>query len=132
MHPSEAQHGDLGCLQSNDILIVISNSGKTREVIEIVELAKKIGSIKVICITSNIDSILSKISDLTLNIGNQEEVGNFSLVPTCSTIAIMALCDMIAVTLMEEKSFTLSDYAIRHASGYINTAIKNKILNNEN
>ena len=86
LHPSEAQHGDLGLIQENDLLFVISNSGKTRELIELTQLAKGLQpKLKIICLSGKTDSELSKRADLTLSTGNPKEVCPLGLTPTTST-----------------------------------------------
>lgn len=120
LHPSEAQHGDLGVLQANDIMLVISNSGKTREIIELISLAKNlIEGIKFIVITSDSESLLAKNSDICLLTGNPAEVCALGLTPTTSTTAMTVIGDILVVDTMEKISFTPSDYAKRHHGGYL-------------
>lgn len=124
LHPTEAQHGDLGILSNNDILILISNSGKTREVIELVELSKKLfpkDNLTTISITSDLESELAKSSDISLTIGKVKEACPIQMAPTSSTTAMMALGDILVILSMEEKKFTKDDFLKRHHGGYLGT-----------
>jgi arabinose-5-phosphate isomerase len=105
MHPGEAQHGDLGMLSKDDILLLFSNSGKTRELIELVALGNRLYNDKVhaISITANAESDLAKISDATLCIGNVTEACSLGMAPTTSTTAMLALGDVLSMLVMEEK-----------------------------
>lgn len=120
LHPSEAQHGDLGVAQENDILLVLSNSGKTREILELVELAKNlIPDMKVVVITSNEKSILVEQSDVTLLTGNPKEVCALELTPTTSTTVMTVIGDILVVGTMREIGFTVNEYSKRHHGGYL-------------
>lgn len=120
LHPSEAQHGDLGVLQANDIMLVISNSGKTREIIELLTLAKNlVEGIKFIVITSDAESLLAQKSDICLLTGNPKEVCKLGLTPTTSTTAMTVIGDILVVDTMEKIDFKASDYAKRHHGGYL-------------
>lgn len=121
LHPGEAQHGDLGLLGSGDVLLVFSNSGKTREAIELVQLSRRLlsANLKVITITAHTDSELAHLSDVALAIGQVTEACPLGMAPTSSTTAMMALGDVLAVLLMEEKGFTKEDFFKRHHGGYL-------------
>ncbi len=120
LHPAEAQHGDLGVIQPNDIMILISNSGKTREIVEIVALAKDLySSLPIIVITSDPNSQLAKIADVVLATGNPREVCVLGLTPTTSTTVMTVIGDILVVTLMKRIGFTSQDYAKRHHGGYL-------------
>jgi arabinose-5-phosphate isomerase len=122
LHPAEAQHGDLGLLDNKDILIVFSNSGKTREIIELVELTRVFENrIKIIAVTSNSNNDVSLLSDLTLEIGVVEEVCPIGLAPTTSTTNMLVLGDILAILTMEEKGITKEDFFKRHHGGYLGT-----------
>tara|TARA_R110002096_G_scaffold368544_2_gene561771 strand:- start:9736 stop:10332 length:597 start_codon:yes stop_codon:yes gene_type:complete len=126
MHPSEAQHGDLGMVQENDIMILISNSGKTRELIELEFLVKKLYKhIKIIAITGNENGELAKLSDVVLSTGNPKEICPLGLTPTTSTTAMTVVGDVLVVMLMEKIGFTKQEYAKRHHSGYLGTKARN-------
>jgi arabinose-5-phosphate isomerase len=123
MHPGEAQHGDLGMLSKDDILLLFSNSGKTRELIELVALGNRLYNDKVhaISITANAESDLAKISDATLCIGNVTEACSLGMAPTTSTTAMLALGDVLSMLVMEEKQFTKEEFLKRHHGGYLGT-----------
>ena len=139
LHPSEAQHGDLGILQKNDLLLLISNSGKTREIVELTRLAHNLDpDLKFIVITGNPDSPLAKESDVCLSTGKPAEVCVLGMTPTTSTtamtvigdilvcttnispITVMAVIgDILVVQTMKETGFTIAEYSKRHHGGYL-------------
>ncbi len=120
IHPSEAQHGDLGILQENDIVLAISNSGKTREIVELHTLARNlIPNIKFIVITSDGDSSLAEISDVCLLTGNPKEVCILGLSPTTSTTVMTVMGDILVVGTMKRIKFSPVEYAKRHHGGYL-------------
>jgi arabinose-5-phosphate isomerase len=120
LHPSEAQHGDLGIMRDNDIMLLISNSGKTRELEELVVLSRGlVPDIKFIVITSNPDSPLAKEADICLPTGSPEEVCPLGLTPTTSTTVMTVIGDVLVVSVMKKIGFTSMDYARRHHGGYL-------------
>ena len=120
LHASEAQHGDLGLLQKNDMLLLISNSGITREIIELVELARRLYfDIKFILITANVDSILASEADAILLTGNPDEVCPLGLSPTTSTTMMTVIGDVLVVGTMKAIGFNNEEYAKRHHGGYL-------------
>jgi arabinose-5-phosphate isomerase len=120
LHPSEAQHGDLGILQQNDVLLVISNSGKTREIIELMNLKNNLyPDIPVIVITGNSVSPLAEEADCYISTGNPSEVCPLGLTPTTSTTVMTVIGDALVVLMMEKIGFTAADYARRHHGGYL-------------
>jgi len=120
LHPSEAQHGDLGIIQKNDILLCISNSGKTREILELLDLKTSLyEDIPVIVITSDPESELARRSDFLLLTGNPKEVCILGLTPTTSTTVMTVIGDAIVVLLEEKIGFTKMEYAKRHHGGYL-------------
>lgn len=120
IHPSEAQHGDLGILQENDIVLAISNSGKTREIVELHTLASNlVPNIKFIVITSNPDSKLAEKADICLLTGNPSEVCALGLTPTTSTTVMTVIGDILVVGTMKQIKFSAADYAKRHHGGYL-------------
>lgn len=126
LHPAEAQHGDLGILQPNDIMLLISNSGKTREIVELVELARHlIPEIPIIVITGNADSPLAKLADATLFTGGAPEVCPLGLTPTTSTTMMTVIGDVLVVNVMKATGFTAAEYALRHHGGYLGHAARN-------
>lgn len=120
LHPAEAQHGDLGVIQPNDVLVLISNSGKTREIVELVSLAKGLyEGLPIIVITGNPQSPLADVADVVLATGNPAEVCMLGLTPTTSTTVMTVIGDILVVTLMKKIGFTSQDYAKRHHGGYL-------------
>lgn len=120
LHPSEAQHGDLGILQENDIMLVLSNSGKTREIIELIDLGKNlIADIKFIVITSDPESLLAQKADVCLLTGKPHEVCALGLTPTTSTTVMTTIGDILVVGTMKQINFTPQEYAKRHHGGYL-------------
>jgi len=125
IHPSEAQHGDLGLVQKNDVLLLISNSGKTREVLEFDSLVKNLHSnIPVLALTGNNESPLKELSDVCLYTGNPKEICPLGLTPTTSTTTMTIVGDVLVVSMMEKINFTKKDYAKRHHSGYLGQKAK--------
>jgi arabinose-5-phosphate isomerase len=120
LHPSEAQHGDLGILCFHDVLILLSNSGKTREISELIMLSRILQPrVKVISITGKIDSPLAIESDVVLHTGDSEEICPLGLTPTISTTLMTVIGDIIVVELMKKIGFTKQEYSKRHHSGYL-------------
>jgi len=120
LHPSEAQHGDLGILQENDVLLAISNSGKTREIIELIDLKNNLyPQIPVIVITGNNNSPLAQKADCFILTGAPEEVCILGLTPTTSTTMMTVIGDALVVPLMTKIKFNADDYAKRHHGGYL-------------
>lgn len=127
LHPSEAQHGDLGVVQANDVLLLISNSGKTREIIELEHLAKRLHpEVKIIGLTGNPEGPLAQFSDITLSTGNPKEICPLGLTPTTSTTVMSVVGDVLVVLLMERIGFTKEEYAKRHHSGYLGDMARKK------
>lgn len=120
LHPSEAQHGDLGILQPNDLMLLLSNSGKTREILELIDLARQLNpSIPLIVITGNGESRLAGEADALLLTGGSPEVCPLGLTPTTSTTMMTVIGDILVVSVMQEIGFTVEDYAKRHHGGYL-------------
>jgi arabinose-5-phosphate isomerase len=131
LHPSEAQHGDLGILQENDVLLAISNSGKTREIIELIDLKNNLyPRIPVIVITSNKNSPLALKADCFILTGAPEEVCILGLTPTTSTTMMTVIGDALVVLLMTKINFNADDYAKRHHGGYL--GIKSREISGKN
>jgi len=116
IHPAEAGHGDLGMIVKEDILIAISYSGETREIVDLLDFSKRIG-IKLIGITGNKNSKLAKYSDIVLDAKVEKEAEPSGLVPTASSTAALAMGDAIAIALMKEKEFGEQDFAFFHPKG---------------
>lgn len=120
LHPTEAQHGDLGILQKNDILFLISNSGKTREILELVPLARRLfPQLKCIALTGHPENDLGSMADICLSTGHPREVCPLGLTPTTSTTVMTVLGDVLVVLMMNKIGFGKIDYAQRHHSGYL-------------
>lgn len=123
LHPSEAQHGDLGVVQPNDIVLLVSNSGKTREIIELVELLRGLyPEIPTIVISGAPGSPLAKLADIALFTAPAPEVCPLGLTPTTSTTMMTVIGDILVVSVMQAIGFTRQDYAKRHHGGYLGEA----------
>ncbi len=118
LHPAEASHGDLGMVTERDVIIAISNSGETEELVGLIPFLKRFG-IKLISMTGNPDSILAKASDVTLDISVKEEACPMGIVPTASTTATMAMGDALAVALLNKRGLNEKDFAFFHPGGSI-------------
>ena len=116
MHPGEAIHGDLGMVTGDDVVIVLSNSGKTDEITRLLPFIKKIGA-KMIAMTGDLDSPLAEHADCVLDCGVEAEACPFNLAPTASTTAALAMGDALAVVLLEKRGFRVEDYALYHPGG---------------
>ena len=120
LHPSEAQHGDLGVVQENDVMLLISNSGKTNEIVALTKLAHILNpNLKYIVITGNPDSPLAKEADICLATGNPGEVCLLGMTPTTSTTAMTVIGDILVVETMRKTQFTIEEYSKRHHGGYL-------------
>jgi len=126
LHPAEAIHGDLGMVTSDDIVIALSNSGETNEVLNIVPAIKRIGA-KIIAMTGGLDSTLAKNSDYLLNTGVKEEACPLDLAPTASTTATLALGDALAIALLETRDFKPEDFALYHPGGSLGKKLLLKV-----
>ena len=130
LHPSEAQHGDLGIVRDNDIMLLISNSGKTRELLELVELTRGlVPDMKFIVITSNSESSLAKDADVCLLTGAPKEVCPLGLTPTTSTTVMTVIGDILVVGTMKRINFNNKDYAKRHHGGYLGSKSREQSKN---
>ena len=126
LHPSEAQHGDLGILQKNDLFLLVSNSGKTREILELADLSRRLDpTLKYIVLTGNTDSPLASVADVVLATGNPEEVCALGLAPTTSTTVMNVIGDALVVETMKKIGFTVEDYNKRHHGGYLGQRSRN-------
>jgi arabinose-5-phosphate isomerase len=119
LHPGEAAHGDLGILSKGDVILAFSTSGKTREVIEMLELADHFGINKIISITSHPDSTIRSLSNVVIDMGQIQEPCYLQLTPTSTTTVQLAIGDALALILMERKKFTREQYGLRHHGGYL-------------
>jgi arabinose-5-phosphate isomerase len=116
LHPAEATHGDLGVIQPTDLLLAISHSGETQEVLRLLEAIRRIGA-KIVAITGNPASTLAQAADVALDCQVSEEACPLNLVPTASTTAALALGDALCMTLLVEKGFREEDFAMIHPGG---------------
>ncbi len=119
LHPAEAQHGDLGIMTEGDVLIVFSNSGKTREVLELLDLVTHLyPETKILSITGDGTSLLATKSTVNLSYGPVKEICPLELTPTTSTTCMSVICDLLVVGVMTKIGFTKQQYAQRHHGGY--------------
>lgn len=132
LHPSEAQHGDLGIVRENDIMLLISNSGKTRELLELVELTRGLApEMEFIVITGNPDSPLASEATVCLPTGAPKEVCPLGLTPTTSTTVMTVIGDILVVSTMERIRFNNKDYAKRHHGGYLGSKSREQSKNEQ-
>ena len=116
MHPGEASHGDLGMIAPNDVVLALSNSGESNEIVSIVPLIKRRGA-KLIAMTGNPGSTMAREADVHLNAGVDKEACPLNLAPTASTTAALALGDALAVALLDARGFSADDFARTHPGG---------------
>lgn len=127
VHPAEAGHGDLGMLADGDCIVAFSTSGKSNEVIEMLEIAHNLGTDTVIGITSHVDSPLRDLSQVVLDMGSDiEEPCPLKITPSATIAVMLAISDALALTLMELKGFKVSDYHARHHRGYLGSVTHSK------
>ena len=116
MHPAEASHGDVGMITKHDLLLAISYSGETEEIITILPVVKRMGA-KLLAMTGNPNSTMAKTADVHLDVSVAEEACPLNLAPTASTTATLAMGDALAVALLKNRGFTAEDFARSHPSG---------------
>jgi arabinose-5-phosphate isomerase len=116
VHPGEASHGDMGMITAKDLVIGISNSGETNEILTLIPLLKRLG-VPLITMTGNVESALGKAANVTLDVGVREEACPMNLAPTASTTATLAMGDALAVALLDSRGFTKEDFALSHPGG---------------
>ena len=126
LHPAESTHGDSGVITKNDVIIAISNSGETQELMNLLPLIKRFGC-PMIGMTGNIDSTLAKASEVVLDISVEREADTLGKAPTASTTATLAMGDALAVCLMKEKGFTKEDFLMYHPSGKLGKGLTYKV-----
>ncbi len=126
LHPAEAVHGDLGKVTKADVVLAISNSGQTEEVLRILPLIKKIGA-RLIALTGNSKSTLARYSDVVLDASVKKEACPLGLAPTASTTATLAMGDALAVALIKRRGFKESDYAFFHPGGALGKRLLLKV-----
>ncbi len=126
VHPGEASHGDLGMITAGDVVIALSNSGTTGELITILPLLKLL-AVPVIALTGNPDSELATAADVHLNVGVAEEACPLNLAPTSSTTVTLVMGDALAIALLEARGFTANDFALSHPGGALGRRLILKI-----
>ncbi|MCD6583808.1 MAG: KpsF/GutQ family sugar-phosphate isomerase [Candidatus Omnitrophica bacterium] len=126
LHPAEAVHGDLGRIREDDVVVVLSYSGETEEIKNLIPFVKKIGA-RVVAITGNEKSSLAKYSDALINTKVEKEACPLGLAPTTSTTAMLAICDAIAVVLQKLKGFKEKDFAFFHPQGSLGRKLLLKV-----
>lgn len=126
LHPAESTHGDSGVITRNDVIIAISNSGETQELLNLLPLIKRFGC-EMIGMTGNLNSTLSKTSEVVLDISVEREACPLGKAPTASTTATLAMGDALAVCLMEKKCFTKEDFLLFHPSGKLGKGLTYKV-----
>ncbi|MBC3957041.1 KpsF/GutQ family sugar-phosphate isomerase [Pseudomonas triticifolii] len=126
VHPAEASHGDMGMITRDDIILALSNSGTTNEIVTLLPLIKRLG-IKMISLTGNPDSTLAKAADVNLNVQVAHEACPLNLAPTSSTTATLVMGDALAVALLEARGFTAEDFAFSHPGGALGRRLLLKV-----
>ncbi len=116
LHPAEGVHGDLGMLTRQDVVVAISNSGRTKEVLEVIPVVKRLG-LKLIAMTGDMGSELAKRADVVLDVSVEREACPLGLAPTSSTTAALVMGDALAMALLKKKGFKREDFAIVHPAG---------------
>lgn len=116
VHPGEASHGDLGMITNKDVVLILSNSGKTTEILTILPLIKRLG-IPLVAMTGNPDSILAKSANAHLDVSAEKEACPLGLAPTSSTTTALVMGDALAISLLEARGFTAEDFALSHPGG---------------
>lgn len=126
LHAAEAVHGDLGKIEKDDVVVILSYSGETEEIKNLIPFVKKIGS-KIVALTGNLKSNLAKYSDAIVNVKIEKEACPLGLAPTTSTTVMLALCDAIAVCLQKLKGFKEKDFAFFHPRGSLGRKLLLKV-----
>jgi len=119
LHPAEASHGDVGVITPRDMLVAFSTSGKTREVLETIELARSLGVSCVVAVTSHSESPVRAASDIVLEMGIMPEAGHIGLAPTTSIVIMLIIADMLATTCASVRGVTKDEFGLRHHGGYL-------------
>lgn len=128
VHPAEASHGDMGMITRDDVILALSNSGTTGEILTLLPLIKRLG-IKMISMTGNPASTLSKAADINLNAHVEHEACSLNLAPTSSTTAALVMGDALAVALLDARGFTAEDFAFSHPGGALGRRLLLKVEN---
>ncbi|MDR8366618.1 MULTISPECIES: KpsF/GutQ family sugar-phosphate isomerase [Pseudomonas] len=128
VHPAEASHGDMGMITRDDIILALSNSGSTNEIVTLLPLIKRQG-IQMISLTGNPESPLAKAAEVNLNVSVEHEACPLNLAPTSSTTAALVMGDALAVALLEARGFTAEDFAFSHPGGALGRRLLLKVEN---
>jgi arabinose-5-phosphate isomerase len=123
LHPAEALHGDLGRLVRHDVLVMLSYSGETEELLRLLDTVKRLG-IPLISLTGNLQSTLAQASDVVIDVGIRQEACPLGLAPTASTTAMLAMGDALAMALLERRGFKEEDYAALHPGGELGVKLR--------
>ncbi|MFA7553770.1 MAG: KpsF/GutQ family sugar-phosphate isomerase [Spongiibacteraceae bacterium] len=126
VHPGEASHGDMGMITPKDVVIALSNSGSTAEVVTLLPLLKRMGT-PLISMTGNVDSVLSKFADVNLDVSVSEEACPLDLAPTSSTTVCLVMGDALAIALLEARGFSAEDFAFSHPGGALGRRLLLKV-----
>lgn len=126
LHPVEGLHGDLGIVTKKDILLAISNSGETRELIPVINSVRRIGA-PIIALTGGLSSTLARTSDIVIDVSVEKEACPFGLVPTSSSTATLAIGDALAIALLAEKQFKEKDFYKFHPGGNLGTRLRETV-----
>lgn len=126
MHPGEANHGDLGMLSKNDVLIAISNSGETAELVNLLPVVKRL-NVPIIAMTNSRQSALGQHANIVLDISVEKEACSLGLAPTSSTTATLVMGDALAVALLDDRGFTSDDFALSHPGGSLGRKLLLKV-----
>lgn len=116
VHPGEASHGDLGMITRQDVVLALSNSGETEEILTILPIIKRLG-VPLIAMTGNAESALARLASVHIDVGVEQEACPLGLAPTSSTTAALVMGDALAVSLLQSKGFTRDDFALSHPGG---------------
>jgi len=123
LHAADALHGDLGVMAAGDVVLAVSSSGETEEMVELIEPAKRIG-VQIVAMTANSRSTLAAASDVVLDIAVKEEACSLNLAPTASTAAAMAMGDALAIALLDRREFKEEDFAALHPAGRLGKKLR--------
>lgn len=126
MHPAEASHGDLGMVTEDDVVLAISNSGETEEILKLIPVLKYF-NVKIIALTGNKESTLAKQADVVLDVSVKQEACPFGFIPTASTTATVAMGDALAVALIMRNGFKKEDFAVLHPGGSLGRRMLTKV-----
>ena len=126
VHPAEASHGDMGMITANDVVLALSNSGNTAEIVTLLPLLKRL-RVPLVSMTGNAESILAKSADVNLDVSVAEEACPLNLAPTSSTTATLVMGDALAIALLEARGFTAEDFAFSHPGGALGRKLLLKV-----